>query len=128
MRDNPRRPPFKSGWLLTPLSMTATPIPAPVYPDCHAANAFTAGAALLSVGLNVRSRLMYFTLAWFERERMFESGSWATIPFTRGSELSTEPNRDSSSRSRGLGGLLYCTTTRTLAAVEFCKSGESFEV
>ena len=38
-----------------------TPTPAPVYPDCHAANAFTAGAALLSDGVKVRSMLMYFT-------------------------------------------------------------------
>src|SRR5450631_1557141 len=50
-RDNPRKPPFRSGWLLTPLSISAMPTPAPVYPDCHAAKAFTAGAALLRVGV-----------------------------------------------------------------------------
>src|SRR5215472_17605274 len=128
MRDSPRRPPFKSGWLLTPLSITATPIPAPVYPDCHAANAFTAGAALLKLGLSVRSRLMYFTLLWFESGRMFSSGSSATIPFTRGSELRIDPSSERSCRSRRLGGLLYCTTTRALEAVDFCRSGDSFEV
>src|SRR5689334_16277447 len=97
-----------------PLSITAMPMPLPVYPDCHAANAFTAGAALLRLGVRDRSRLMYFTFAWFERERRLETGRSATTTFSKGIEFTIDPSKPVSDlRSNKLGAWLYCTTTRT---------------
>ena len=47
-------------------------------------SAFTAGAALLSVGVNGRSRLIYTTFDWFERLAMPLPSSTATTPLTKG--------------------------------------------
>ena len=67
MRDVDLPETWKSLSLLTPLSITATPIPVPSQPWLHAILAFTAGAVLLRSEASGRSCEMYEMLGFLER-------------------------------------------------------------
>ena len=92
MRDVDLPEIWKSLSLLTPLSITATPIPVPSQPWLHAMLAFTASAVLLRSEVSGRSCEMYKTLGFLERcSNLFSGTEYRPPSIKPSSALKTPP-------------------------------------